>query len=38
MRDWIDRYLREEKLPEGYRHTIESALLPLGGRLAARIR
>lgn len=38
MRDWIDRYLREEKLPESYRHTIEAALLPLGGKLASRIR
>jgi len=38
MREWIDRYLREEKLPEGYRHTIESALLPLGTALATRIR
>jgi D-glycerate 3-kinase len=38
MRQWIDRYLREEKLPEGYRHTIESALLPLGEALATRIR
>jgi D-glycerate 3-kinase len=38
MKDWIDRYLREEKLPEGYRHTIESALLPLGRQLAMRIR
>lgn len=38
MRDWIDRYLREEKLPESYRHTIDSALLPLAERLATRIR
>jgi len=38
MKEWIDRYLREEKLPEGYRHTIESALLPLGAALATRIR
>jgi D-glycerate 3-kinase len=38
MRDWIDRYLREEKLPEGYRHTIESVLLPLGEKLATRVR
>jgi D-glycerate 3-kinase len=38
MQDWIDRYLREEKLPEAYRHTIEAALLPLGSRLATRIR
>jgi D-glycerate 3-kinase len=38
MQDWIDRFLREEKLPEGYRHTIESALLPLGEKLATRIR
>jgi D-glycerate 3-kinase len=38
MRAWIDRYLREERLPEGYRDTIESVLLPLGGRLATRVR
>jgi D-glycerate 3-kinase len=38
MRQWIDRYLREEKLPDSYRHTIESALLPLGEALATRIR
>jgi D-glycerate 3-kinase len=38
MQDWISRFLREEKLPEGYRQTIESALLPLGQRLATRIR
>lgn len=38
MRDWIDRYLREEKLPEAYRHTIETALVPLGESLATRIR
>jgi len=38
MRDWIERYLREENLPEAYRQTIESALLPLGARLATRVR
>ncbi|MFO1504561.1 MAG: hypothetical protein U1F39_12215 [Steroidobacteraceae bacterium] len=38
MRDWIERYLREERLPEGYRHTIENVLLPLGRQLATRIR
>jgi D-glycerate 3-kinase len=38
MKDWIDRYLREEKLPDSYRDTIESALLPLGQKLATRIR
>lgn len=38
MRQWIDRYLLQEKLPDSYRHTIESALLPLGEALATRIR
>jgi D-glycerate 3-kinase len=38
MRDWIPHFLEHERLPESYRETIDSALLPLGAAIAARVR
>jgi D-glycerate 3-kinase len=38
MQDWIARFLQRERLPEAYRLTISSALLPLGAALAGRAR
>lgn len=33
--DWVDDFLREQSLPPGYRHTIETVAEPLAQRLAA---
>lgn len=38
MQQWIARYLREQRLPESYAATIDEVLLPLGEKLAARVR
>ncbi len=38
MRDWIGQFLQRERLPEGYRQTIDNALLPLGAAIAQRVR
>ena len=38
MEQWIDSFLRRERLPEQYRDTISGALLPLADSLASRIR
>jgi D-glycerate 3-kinase len=38
MRDWIPAFLERERLPERYRHTIDTALLPLGNAIATRVR
>jgi D-glycerate 3-kinase len=38
LREWVDEFLRRERLPEAYRHTINEALLPLADALAQRIR
>jgi D-glycerate 3-kinase len=35
---WIERYLRQERLPESYRATITDALLPLAAAIARRVR
>jgi D-glycerate 3-kinase len=36
MAQWIDEFLRQERLPSGYRRTIESIHVPLAERIAAR--
>jgi D-glycerate 3-kinase len=38
MQDWIAHFLQRERLPESYRQTIDSALLPLGTAIAQRAR
>jgi D-glycerate 3-kinase len=38
MAAWIDEYLRQERLPEAYRATINDALLPLAAAIARRVR
>jgi len=38
MAAWIDDYLRQERLPETYRATIDNALLPLASAIARRVR
>ena len=38
MQEWIEGFLRRERLPEQYRDTISGALLPLADSLSARIR
>jgi D-glycerate 3-kinase len=38
MQDWIAHFLQREQLPESYRQTIDTALLPLGAALAQRAR
>jgi D-glycerate 3-kinase len=38
MQDWIGQFLLRERLPEAYRHTISTALLPLGAAIAERAR
>lgn len=35
---WIDALLARERLPEGYRHTIDTVLRPLAGEIAVRAR
>src|SRR5687767_12770330 len=36
MADWIDEFLRVERLPPAYRRTIETVHRPLAERIAAR--
>jgi D-glycerate 3-kinase len=38
MQQWIARYLREQRLPESYAALIAEVLLPLGEKLAQRVR
>ena len=38
LREWVDDYLRRERLPDAYRHTIDHALLPLVDAVALRVR
>jgi D-glycerate 3-kinase len=38
MADWIDAFLRRERLPGAYRHTIDSALVPLADAITRRAR
>jgi len=38
MAAWIDEYLRQERLPEAYRATINDALLPLSAAISRRVR
>jgi D-glycerate 3-kinase len=36
--NWIDEFLRRERLPAHYRHTIDDVLVPLAGAIAQRVR
>jgi D-glycerate 3-kinase len=38
LTDWIDAFLQRERLPPGYRHTIDAALLPLANAIVRRAR
>ena len=38
LQEWIDGFLQRERLPAGYRDTIDNALLPLADALTARVR
>ena len=38
MQDWIAQFLQRERLPEAYRLTISSALVPLGAAITQRAR
>jgi D-glycerate 3-kinase len=35
---WVEEFLERERLPAAYRHTIETALLPLAGAITRRAR
>jgi len=35
---WLDEYLRQERLPDSYRATVDDALLPLSFAIAQRVR